>query len=106
MNAYTQLPANTSNYTAFESMTTTEEYWQANQTCKMEKNSWWLLAIYYSVTELWMQHCDRKMQKWKKPLHFLPFRSWYGSWQDKFSPRLTYSDDVFSGFAETEKEWY
>ena len=47
MNAYTQLSANTSNYTAFESMTTTEEYWQANQTCKMEKNSWWLLAIYY-----------------------------------------------------------
>ena len=54
MNAYTQLPANTSNYTAFESMTTTQEYWQANQTCKMEKNSWWLLAIYYSVTELCM----------------------------------------------------
>ena len=45
MNAYTQLSANTSNYTAFESMTTTEEYWEANQTCKMEKNSWRLLAI-------------------------------------------------------------
>lgn len=50
MNAYTQLSANVSNYTAFESMTTTGDYWEANQTCKMElfcKNSWWLLAIYY-----------------------------------------------------------